>query len=111
MRQRGRLQRLMNNGLRKSNGAIALDNNSFRSFAFNTHVPAYQNSGLLDLSIKDKATIGLTPDFADLATGDGVKQASIIYVNQLFRWITDLSKPIFNNKGRNRSWGDYDTKN
>ncbi|MFV0573701.1 MAG: RHS repeat domain-containing protein, partial [Xanthomarina gelatinilytica] len=81
------LQFLMNKGLRESNGAIALNNDKFRSFAFDTHVPAYVGSGLLDLGVKDKMTIGTTPDFGDLATFDGIKQANDIWLLQQLNWI------------------------
>ena len=81
------LQLLMNKGLRDSNGSIALDNDKFRSFAFNTHVPAYVGSGLLDLEAKDKVIIGATPDFGDLVTFDGLKQANTIWILQQLKWI------------------------
>jgi len=100
----------MNRGLRDSKGAIALDNDKFRSFAFDTHVPAYVNSGLLDLGVKDKMRIGATPDFGDMMTFDGIKQASIIGVLEEVR----LFNSIFarnNNNSRERTWGDVDTKN
>jgi len=80
------LQYLMNKGLRNSNGSIALDNDKFGGFAYDTHVPAYVGSGLLSLGIMDKVKIGLTPDFGDLFTTDGLRQANDVLSLQYLNW-------------------------
>lgn len=54
----------------------ALERNpeGFRSFAYGSHPDAYVNSGLRQVPYADRVRIGMTPDVADLATQDGVKQ-------------------------------------
>ena len=54
---------------------IELDNKNFTSFAFDSHVPAYENAGLFKLPVTDLILIGTTPDMADLLSSDGIRQA------------------------------------
>ncbi|SDX31111.1 hypothetical protein [Aequorivita viscosa] len=69
------LQVLMETGLR-DNPSIELDNGTFQKFAFESHIPAYTKGSLLyNLTDGDKMNIGLTPDFKDLFSPLGVKQA------------------------------------
>ncbi|MDO5615210.1 MAG: RHS repeat-associated core domain-containing protein, partial [Cruoricaptor ignavus] len=57
------------------NPSIQGNNDTFRTKAFDTHVPAYTKDNLLkNLPFKDKVKIGLTPDFRDLTSPDGMKQ-------------------------------------
>lgn len=58
----------------KTDPQIELDNSSFTTFAFDSHVPAYENAGLFALPISDLVQIGLTPDFSDLLSTDGLRQ-------------------------------------
>jgi phospholipase/lecithinase/hemolysin len=51
---------------------------AFRDFAYNSHVNAYWDAGLKNLSITDLIKIGLTPDFDDLRTEEGLKQVQDI---------------------------------
>lgn len=58
----------------KVNPSIELNNTKFSKFAFDSHVPSYENSGLFDLPISDLILIGGTPDITDLLSKNGRKQ-------------------------------------
>jgi hypothetical protein len=47
---------------------------AFRKFAYETHVKAYLEAGLLSLSTQDLTTILTTPDLQDLLNSDGLAQ-------------------------------------
>lgn len=47
-----------------------------KEFAFNSHVDAYWNAGLYNLNTVDLVAIVLTPNFEDLTSEDGMKQAT-----------------------------------
>jgi hypothetical protein len=50
------------------------DPEAFRKFAYGTHPDAYVESGLSKLPPGDLVQIGLTPDFKDVLTKDGIAQ-------------------------------------
>jgi len=62
----------------KADPTIELRNggNDFKEFAFNSHVDAYWNAGLYKLNTVDLVAIVLTPNFKDLTSEDGMKQAT-----------------------------------
>ena len=69
------LQVLIEGALR-DNPSIELNSEIFQKFAFESHVPAYSKGNLLfSLPDGDKVKIGLTPDFKDLFSPLGIKQA------------------------------------
>lgn len=51
-------------------------------FAFQSHVPAYEKAGVLQLSILDKVRIVLTPDASDLLSTEGLEQAKRVELMQ-----------------------------
>lgn len=61
---------------------IERNNSKFTEFAFSSHVPAYENAGVLKLGVMDKVRILLTPDAADLLSPLGIKQAEKIAADQ-----------------------------
>ncbi|ATL49378.1 hypothetical protein COR50_20565 [Chitinophaga caeni] len=67
------LQNAMESKL-NSDPEIETDNKRFQKFAFDSHVDAYENAGLLDLPIQDLVLIGLTPGIGDLLSPNGLKQ-------------------------------------
>ncbi len=48
----------------------------FHKFAFDSHVDSYWNAGLYKLNTVDLVAIVLTPNFKDLTSADGMKQAT-----------------------------------
>ncbi|WMW78269.1 RHS repeat-associated core domain-containing protein [Flavobacterium sp. 20NA77.7] len=62
----------------KADPTIELRNggNDFKEFAFKSHVGAYWNAGLYKLNTVDLVAIVLTPNFKDLTSEDGMKQAT-----------------------------------
>ncbi|WP_199117104.1 hypothetical protein [Pedobacter sp. ASV28] len=76
------LQYEMEAGIAK-NPNIELDNEKFQDFAFDTHVKAYEDAGILDLEVLDKVKIMLTVDAIDLFSTRGVKQAAAVGKDQL----------------------------
>lgn len=57
---------------------MELNETKFMDYVFDSHVGAYVDAGLLELSIMDKLEILLTPDAKDLFSDRGLKQASEI---------------------------------
>ncbi len=71
----------------------------FRKFAFDTHPGAYLDAGLENLPLSDLIKIGLTPDFKDLISKDGVSQIFAIsrklgkgYLKKVFAVIKNAYK-------------------
>jgi hypothetical protein len=62
---------------------IETDSGKFKDFAFQTHVAAYENAGVLSLPVMDKLKIVLTPKAQDLLSDRGISQASAIAADQL----------------------------
>lgn len=56
--------------------ALEEDEGAFQSFAYDTHVNAYLDAGLLRLPLQDLTSIGLTPDVKDLLSSDGLRQVA-----------------------------------
>lgn len=54
---------------------LELSHDMFKKFAFDTHVPAYLDAGLADLSLKDLWWIGTQPNIEEWADGDTWSQA------------------------------------
>lgn len=54
---------------------LEVDNATFKTFAFNTHVPAYLDAGLADLSIRDLLKIGGQPNVEEWLDGETWRQA------------------------------------
>ncbi|MCA8922548.1 MAG: hypothetical protein KDD82_12110 [Planctomycetes bacterium] len=52
---------------------LELDPPAFRSFAYETHAPAYE-TGLSELPLRDLILIGTTPDIQDTLGPDGLQQ-------------------------------------
>lgn len=63
--------------------SLELDNDGFRSFAYKTHPAAYIDAGLANLTPEDLFEIGLTPDFIDTLSLDGLEQIMFIGWNFL----------------------------
>src|SRR5690606_20499878 len=76
------LQSAMELGLEK-NPNLESDSNTHRKFAFETHVDAYVDAGILSLSVMDKVKITLTPEPQDLLSTEGLGQASQVAGRQL----------------------------
>jgi RHS repeat-associated protein len=87
------LQDEMEKGLmRKEDPADEYDNEKFTDFAFDTHVKAYEDAGILDLSVVDKVKIMLTVDPDDLFSARGFKQGKDVAIDQLIKY---NNEPIF----------------
>ncbi|WP_249978891.1 hypothetical protein [Vreelandella olivaria] len=54
---------------------LEVDNTTFKTFAFNTHVPAYLDAGLADLRLDDLAKIGGQPNIEEWLDGETWRQA------------------------------------
>ncbi|WP_355659851.1 hypothetical protein [Halomonas salifodinae] len=54
---------------------LEVDNSTFKTFAFNTHVPAYLDAGLADLRLDDLAKIGGQPNLEEWLDGETWRQA------------------------------------
>lgn len=54
-----------------------------RELAFQSHVDAYLDSGLLDLDMHDKITITLSIDLVDLLNNEGISQVNAIIDKQI----------------------------
>jgi hypothetical protein len=80
------LQNEMEKGL-MYNPYLEYDNKKFTDFAFDTHVKAYEDAGILDLSILDKVKIMLTVDADDLFSESGLKQAAMVGKDQLIKYL------------------------
>ena len=65
------------------NPDIELDPDRLRELAFQSHVDAYLESGLLDLEMQDKITIALSIDLNDLLSKEGRDQVCDIVEKQL----------------------------
>ncbi|PRY64233.1 hypothetical protein B0H98_106145 [Vreelandella songnenensis] len=55
---------------------LEIDSVTFKTFAFNTHVPAYLDAGLADLPITDLMRIGTQPNAEEWLDGETWKQAT-----------------------------------
>jgi hypothetical protein len=64
--------------LQGGNPLIEENNDAFQKFAFDSHVPSYENAGLFDLPIRDLFLIGTTPDMKDLLSSNGREQIRAI---------------------------------
>jgi hypothetical protein len=78
--------------MRKEDPADEYDNEKFTDFAFDTHVKAYEDAGILDLSVVDKVKIMLTVDPDDLFSARGFKQGKDVAIDQLIKY---NNEPIF----------------
>lgn len=54
---------------------LEVDNLTFKTFSFNTHVPAYLDAGLADLRLDDLAKIGGQPNIEEWLDGETWRQA------------------------------------
>jgi RHS repeat-associated protein len=93
-----------------SNPNIELDNEKFNEVAFESHVPAYLEAGLLDLDLNDKIIIGLTPDLVDILQPKGLEQVISIGLSQIEKTVQHLlpenkPKPDFEGGGGGFSGG------
>lgn len=61
--------------MRVPKGQLEINNQTFKTFAFNTHVPAYLDGGLADLPVVDLALIGGQPNIEEWIDKDTWKQA------------------------------------
>lgn len=71
---------------------IELNSEAFTNFAFDSHVKAYEDAGILTLSVMDKVKISLTVEPKDLFSSRGIKQALIVAADQLNTYMND---PLF----------------
>jgi RHS repeat-associated protein len=71
----------------KEDPNIELDDKKFTDFAFSSHVKAYEDAGILDLSAVDKVKISLTVDPKDLFSDNGMEQAAAVGKDQMFKYI------------------------
>jgi len=74
IKARKNLQVAIEDKLQK-NPEIEKNNSAFTKFAFDSHVDAYWNAGLYKLNTVDLVSVVLTPNFKDLTSADGMKQA------------------------------------
>ncbi|MCC6290052.1 MAG: hypothetical protein IT249_19400 [Chitinophagaceae bacterium] len=68
------------------------DNKKFTDFAFDSHVKAYEDAGVLGLSVMDKVQVLLTPKPEDLFSDRGLAQAAAIAKDQAWYY---LKNPLF----------------
>lgn len=75
----------------KSDPTIETKNNGkdFKDFAFNSNVEAYWNAGLQKVNTVDLVAIVLTPNFKDLTSEDGMKQAKEMMGKLANYWINN----------------------
>ncbi|MBX2900740.1 MAG: hypothetical protein KF775_13885 [Cyclobacteriaceae bacterium] len=71
------LQALMEKGL-NSDPMMERNNSAFQKFAFESHVPAYVDAGVLGLDFLDKTHTLTTPDAKDLLSDLGRQQAQAV---------------------------------
>lgn len=76
----------------KTLNSVELDSSYFQKFAFATHPDAYLDAGLINISIKDKIEISLTPDFKEWASTGTWEQAWYVAKEQLKSWKNDASE-------------------
>lgn len=87
VKARTNLQLAIENRLLKDPAGFAQlerDDEAFRRFCFDSHVPAYLDAGLNDLSSGDMYAIATTPDLGDLLSKDGLRQVIDIAPAVLF---------------------------
>jgi hypothetical protein len=84
---------------------LEINNLRFQRFAFDSHVDAYWNTNgtvpFFHLGALDLAKIGLTPDFEDLFSADGMKQMKGILIKLTFEQPEELKRILidaFNNR-------------
>jgi RHS repeat-associated protein len=82
MKARLYLQLEMEKELNK-NPRIELNNQDFQKFAFDSHVKAYTDAGVLELGFGDKVLILSTPDAKDLLSDLGRQQAMQMGILQI----------------------------
>jgi hypothetical protein len=84
---RANLQKLMEAELAKDkNENLELNGEKFKKMAFDTHVDAYWEAGLKNLSTLDLVAVVLTPDFKDLMSKEGIEQAQKIVGKLVDYW-------------------------
>ena len=73
----------------KADPTIELRNGGkdFKEFAFGSHVDAYWNAGIYKLNTVDLVAIVLTPNFKDLMSEDGIKQATKMMDKLIDYWL------------------------
>lgn len=80
----------MCNSENEDGAELERDPNKFKTFAFQSHVPAYMNekgkAPLVTLSTVDLFMIVLTPDVVDLVSADGINQACSVFENLVKYW-------------------------
>ncbi len=64
---------------------------AFRRFAYDTHPPAYLQSGIADLPAEDLVFIAATPELSDLLTPDGIRQILETAEEVAKEWIQDIA--------------------
>jgi RHS repeat-associated protein len=83
------LQEEMDKGI-SANPRIELNDEAFTDFAFDTHVKAYEDAGILRLGIMDKVKIMLTVDPNDLLSERGLKQIGLVAAHQFELYSNDI---------------------
>jgi hypothetical protein len=83
------LQRAIEDKLINTKDGATIENNDdkFTDFAFDTHVKAYEDAGILDLSVMDKIKILLTPTAETLFSDRGLSQAASIAKDQAWHYL------------------------
>ena len=78
-----------------ANPRMEESNSGFKSFAFDTHVPAYVGSGVLNLGMYEKLLILNTPSYEDVIYDkDGRRQMMDVMKLQMKKWDADLEGPV-----------------
>lgn len=89
---------MIENGL-EINPDLALDNDGFAAFAFDSHVEVYLKGGLMEkLPTMDLLKIGTAPPLKDLFSSDGLRQVKQIFPKifpNIFRGLTSNPKPYY----------------
>ena len=67
---------------------LELNETQLKTAAFDSHVEAYIESGVLELPLSDKIDILLTVDWVDLSSSEGFKQVLNIIGAQLIHYVT-----------------------
>lgn len=76
----------------KTLNSVELDSSYFQTFAFATHPDAYLDAGLINISVKDKMEVSLTPDFKEWASTGTWEQAWYVAKEQMKAWKNDATE-------------------
>lgn len=109
IRTKWQLQRAMEDAIARDPAgfaALELVGSAFRAFAFATHLDAYMNGGLSELSWRDRLVIAATPDPWDILSQEGLSQigqAGFVVATEGLWGRRDWRFPELNLIGRSRS--------